>query len=62
MDLIQADGGTEAFERDFAKLVVEGKIIHKEHRYQGIENGAKAFLDLFQGENFGKAVVIVADQ
>ncbi|KDQ07315.1 hypothetical protein BOTBODRAFT_38932 [Botryobasidium botryosum FD-172 SS1] len=54
--------GTAVFDREMGKLVADGKIQYKEHRYTGIENGAKAFLDLFKGDNFGKAVVIVADQ
>jgi len=61
-NLIAEYGGTADFDRDMGKLVAEGKLQYKEHRYNGIENGAKAFLDLFKGENFGKAVVIVADQ
>ncbi|XP_072171789.1 prostaglandin reductase 1-like [Diadema setosum] len=39
--------------------VKEGKIKYKEHVTQGFENMPKAFMELFSGSNFGKAVVKV---
>lgn len=45
----------------FLFQLFQGKIIVKEHITYGFENFPKAFVDLFTGDNFGKAVVIVGD-
>ena len=45
------------FYASMAKWVSEGKIKWKETVVEGIENAPKAFLGLFQGENFGKMLV-----
>lgn len=39
------------------KLIQEGKIKVREHRYDGIESMCDAFRGLFLGENIGKAIV-----
>lgn len=46
----------EAFKvvRDWIK---EGKVKYRETITEGFENMPQAFLDLFNGKNFGKAVV-----
>lgn len=40
-------------------LSFQGKLKAKEHITQGFENMPKAFIDLFSGSNFGKAVLKV---
>lgn len=45
------------FYRDVGPLVAQGKIRWKETVYEGIDNAAAAFIGLFRGENFGKALV-----
>ena len=37
----------------------QGKIKYREHVTQGFENFPKALIELFTGDNFGKAVVMV---
>ena len=37
--------------------VKEGKLKYKEHETVGIEKMPSAFVELFKGENFGKAVI-----
>lgn len=45
------------FHTDMAQWISEGKIKYKETIVQGIQNGPKAFIGLFKGENFGKMLV-----
>ena len=45
-----------------ARWVREGKIKYREDVVQGLENAPKAFLRLFDGGNFGKLVVKIADE
>jgi NADPH-dependent curcumin reductase CurA len=45
-----------------ARWVREGKIKYREDVVQGLENAPKAFLRLFDGSNFGKLVVKIADE
>ena len=42
--------------------IFQGKIIVKEHLTHGFENFPKAFVELFTGDNFGKAAVIVSNK
>lgn len=48
----------------FLNLVIpyirEGKITYIEDTAQGLENGPAALLGLFNGRNFGKQVIVVA--
>ncbi|XP_046853655.1 prostaglandin reductase 1-like [Xenia sp. Carnegie-2017] len=44
---------------ELVKWIKEGKIKIKEHVTKGFENLPKAFIELFTGGNFGKAVVMV---
>jgi NADPH-dependent curcumin reductase CurA len=46
-----------AFLADMARWIAEGRIQWKETIVDGIENAPKAFIGLFQGENFGKMLV-----
>lgn len=45
------------FHPDMTKWVNEGKIKWKESVFEGLENAPKAFIALFNGENFGKTLV-----
>ena len=47
--------------KTFASLLQQGKLIYKETVTKGIENLPRAFVDMLQGKNFGKAVVHIAD-
>jgi len=47
------------FLSDTSKWVKEGKIKWKETIFEGLENSPKAFMALFNGENFGKTLVKV---
>ena len=49
----------EAFERDVATWLGQGKIKYKEDVVEGLENAPQAFLGLLQGRNFGKLLVRV---
>jgi len=48
---------TNQFLNDMTKWVKEGKIKWKETVFEGLENSSKAFIALFNGENFGKTLV-----
>jgi len=52
----------EAFERDVATWLRQGKIKYKEDLVEGLENAPQAFLGLLQGKNFGKLLVRVNKQ
>jgi len=47
------------FEADMSRWISEGRIHWKETILEGIDNAPKAFIGLFQGENFGKMLVRV---
>lgn len=47
------------FSQAMAQWLAQGKIIFREDKVQGLEQAAKAFIGLLQGENFGKLVVEV---
>ena len=53
---------TEQFFRDFPARVASGEIKNKEYVVHGLENSGQALVDVLQGKNFGKCVVIVADE
>ena len=44
-----------------SNLLKNGKLVYKEQVTEGIEGLPRAFVDMLQGKNFGKAVVHVAD-
>jgi NADPH-dependent curcumin reductase CurA len=48
---------TNQFLNDMTKWVKEAKIKWKETIFEGLENAPKAFIALFNGENFGKTLV-----
>jgi hypothetical protein len=45
------------FHQEMGKLVAEGKMKWQESVTEGLQHAPKAFLGLFTGENFGKALV-----
>lgn len=45
------------FHQEMGKLIAEGKMKWQESVTEGLQNAPKAFLGLFNGENFGKALV-----
>ncbi|KAI0750179.1 NAD(P)-binding protein [Daedaleopsis nitida] len=45
----------------FPALVASGKLQHREHRVQGLENVGQAILDVLSGSNTGKMVVTVSE-
>jgi len=47
------------FAAEVAPLLAQGKIKFQESVYEGIDKAPEAFIGLFKGENFGKAVVRV---
>lgn len=51
----------QKFVPDISKLILDGKIIHKEDRYAGLKQAEQALLAVHTGANFGKVVIIVAD-
>src|SRR5690606_2362071 len=50
----------EAFRRDMAGWLADGRIAAREHRVDGLENAPQAFIDVLEGRNVGKVVVRVA--
>jgi NADPH-dependent curcumin reductase len=48
------------FRRDMSAWVHEGRVKHREHIVEGIENAPRGLIGLLRGENFGKTVVRVA--
>jgi len=51
----------DPFQKDVSQWIKDGKLIYKEHVVDGIENSPKAFLDLYNGKNFGKLIVKISD-
>lgn len=49
------------FLQTMGKLVSEGKIKTKEHIIEGLGNAPQGFVDMLEGNNFGKTVVKVAN-
>jgi hypothetical protein len=47
------------FAMEVAPLLAQGKIKFRQSVYEGLDKAPEAFLGLFKGENFGKAVVRV---
>ena len=52
----------EAFFRDMPKYVASGEIKYKEHIVHGLEQAPQGIVDIHLGNNFGKSVLIVADE
>lgn len=49
----------QQFALETAPLLAQGKIKFRESVYEGLEKAPEAFIGLFHGENFGKAVIRV---
>ena len=52
----------EEFYRTFPARVARGEFKYREFPVRGLENSAQALLDVLKGQNFGKSVVVVADE
>ena len=48
---------TTQFVTDVAPLLAQGKVTFRESVYEGLDQAPTAFIGLFKGDNFGKAVV-----
>ena len=42
--------------------VARGEIHYKEHVVRGLEKGPQAIVDVHLGRNFGKSVLVLADE
>ena len=51
----------DAFRRDMAGWIADGRVRLREHRVDGLERAPEALAGLLEGRNFGKVVVKVAD-
>ena len=51
----------EAFRRDMAGWLADGRITAREHRVEGLAQAPEAFIGMLDGHNFGKVVVRVGD-
>ncbi|KAF9286829.1 hypothetical protein BGZ68_002527 [Mortierella alpina] len=49
------------FESQVSEWLKNGEIVYREDIAQGLDNAPEAFVGLFQGRNFGKGVVKIAD-
>ncbi|KAI0750202.1 NAD(P)-binding protein [Daedaleopsis nitida] len=52
----------EDFYKTMPALVASGDMKYMEHRVKGLENAGQALLDVMNGRNIGKMVVVVADE
>ncbi|KAH9935958.1 NAD(P)-binding protein [Epithele typhae] len=52
----------EEFYSTVPARVASGEIKYKEHVYKGLEGASQAIVDVQSGANFGKAVIVVAEQ
>ncbi len=50
------------FYTDMGQWIAEGKIQWKETVFEGLENAPKAFIGLFDGQNFGKMLVKIGPE
>jgi NADPH-dependent curcumin reductase CurA len=49
------------FLHDVSKWMREGRIKHREHVVEGLDNTPNAFTDLLSGRNFGKVVIRLSE-
>ena len=52
----------DEFFRTFPARVASGEIKYKEHRVKGLGNAGQALVDVLKGNNYGKMVVVVAEE
>lgn len=53
---------TKQFYAEMVPLVKEGKLKHREDVTVGLEGAGKSLVDTLTGKNFGKTVVLVAEE
>ena len=51
----------DEFAKDMSKWISTGQIKTREHLVDGLENAPKAFMDMLDGQNFGKLIIRVND-
>lgn len=51
----------ESHQKDVQKWISDGDIKVKTHVTEGMQNAAEGFVGMLKGENFGKAVLKLAD-
>lgn len=61
-DLASRSKWQEEFYREIPKKLAKGEIKHREDITKGLENGGQALLDVQQGKNYGKKVIVVAEE
>ena len=61
VNALQAKYAAEFFAAVPAR-VAAGALRHREHRVLGLERAGHALLDVMTGANFGKCVVVVAEE
>lgn len=59
--MTEAKLGAQPFIDEFVPLVAAGEIKTKEYVTKGLENAGQALVDMLDGKNFGKSIVIVAE-
>ncbi|KAG8896459.1 hypothetical protein FRC00_005938, partial [Tulasnella sp. 408] len=62
VDSLEDREGDFGFFKEVPKLVKEGKLEIREEVRHGLDSVPQFLLDVLQGKNIGKAVVIVADE
>ena len=52
----------DEFFRTMPARVANGEVKYKEHVVRGLENAPHAIMDIHLGNNFGKSVLVLADE
>ncbi|KAH9918913.1 NAD(P)-binding protein [Epithele typhae] len=52
----------EAFYREMPAKYAKGEVKYKEHFVRGLEKGPEAIVEVHEGKNFGKSVLVVAEE
>jgi NADPH-dependent curcumin reductase CurA len=61
LDKAQDHSFNQEFYSKIPKWIASGELKVKEDVTKGLEKAAEALIGIFQGKNFGKAVVQIAD-
>ena len=52
----------DAFYKSFVPRIARGEIKYKEHKLHGLDKAGDGILDVQSGKNFGKCVIVVAEE